>query len=274
MMSIREVSLLSEIQNHFRWSLSLARMLYNALNKLTAAEETGRVVYAAYGRSLISQVLFYVLLRPEEYVYPDLADVFEVRSLPALSLYRALTEGLRLIDENQELKRILEGIFQPLLRGKIELRAGELIYYANGAQVPLHLASALAGEAAALMLASAPAVARGRGWLFVEEPEAQLHPSAQVLVPAVLYALAAHGVRLVVTTHSPIVAGVAATLASLAQENSVKLRRALISLIDRFSSGGGKLAEAVVEALATARRALLPRRQRQGLSQDGRGYRA
>jgi predicted ATP-binding protein involved in virulence len=99
------------------------------------------------------------------------------------------------------------------------------------------------------MLASAAVLKTGRGWLLVEEPEAQLHPRVQAVVPVVLYSLAAAGVRLVVTTHSPVVAGVAATLARLARESPEKLRDAVTSLLQRFS---GETADETAARLAEA----------------------
>ncbi len=97
--------------------------------------------------------------------------------------------------------------------------------------MPLNMASALAGEAVALMLAAAAVARHGRGLLLVEEPEAQLHPRYQMLVPLALYGLAAHGVKVVVTTHSPIVIEVAATLARLAHSDQRRLVRAVEKLL-------------------------------------------
>lgn len=227
------------------------KIVYSVLQRLLVESFHGRVVYATYGRTLLSQVMLYMLLRPDEYDVVGIERVFGTRYLPALSLYHALREGYRVLKESVELKKKLNTIFGPMLRGRVELSEAEILYSSDGVQVPLSLASALAGEAVALMLASAPILKVGRGWLLVEEPEAQLHPAIQVLVPVVLYSLATAGVRLVVTTHSPILAGVAATLSRLARGNPEKLRNAIAGLLKRFGFAGDA-ADELVANLAEA----------------------
>ena len=65
-------------------------------------------------------------------------------------------------------KRLMK-IFQPLLRGRLKLISEAIVYPSDSVEVPSHIASALTGEAVGLMLASAPILHAGRGWLLVEE---------------------------------------------------------------------------------------------------------
>ncbi len=107
--------------------------------------------------------------------------------------------------------------FKPLLQGELEVRRS-LIYYRDwrGAVLPVKLASALVEETAGILyaVASAPQGAM----LLVEEPEAQLHPSAQIAAALLLAALAAKGYRVVATTHSDIIAVTLAYIAVLKPE--------------------------------------------------------
>lgn len=244
----------------------LEELLQNML--LDYVEHYGRIVYATYGRSLLTQALLKELIESldtslvkliqalfKAFYTSSLKTIIGSCNLPALSLYTALAEGYKLMLEEAELAKKLMKIFQPLLRGRLKLVPGTIVYSSDGVEVPLHFASALAGETVGLMLASAPILHAGKGWLLVEEPEAQLHPTAQAVVPVVLYGLACEGVRLVVTTHSDIVAGVAAILASMAKKTPEKLYRAVKRLIDLF----GKADEEDVEWLAKTIAEKLPR---------------
>ena len=192
-----------------------------------------RIVYAAYGRSIVTQALLYTMLRPEKLLYPAIEEALGSRNLPALSLFGAITRGYRILVEDEEVRREVLRIFSVLLGGEVRLAPGSIEYISGGARVPLHFASALVGEVAGLMLASAPLVRNG-GILLVEEPEAQLHPRMHVLLPIVFYALAARGVRVVLTTHSDILVSVAAALTVLADRGAERLREAVETLLEKF----------------------------------------
>ncbi len=207
--------------------------LHRALLRLAGRQQ--RVAYAAYGRSLVTQALLHAMLRPEERAYTVIKEALGSRSLPALSLLGALTLGYRILVEDEEARRESELLFGALLGGGIRLAPGSIEYVSDGVTVPLHLASALVGEVTGLMLASAPLLRAGGGFLLVEEPEAQLHPRMHTLLPIVFYALAARGVKVALTTHSDILVSVAAALAALAERGAERLRDAVRTLLERFA---------------------------------------
>jgi len=235
---IRDVVLRAAVASMLGDLVDPALLVEEALRRLTGGSTLSRVVYAAYGRSLLSQAMLYTLLEKEKTTTAVIEAVFASRNIPALSLFHALYEGYRSLREDPNLLEKLVAIFSPLLGGRVNIGDAEIAYQSDGAPVPLNMASALAGEAVALMLAAAAVARHGSGLLLIEEPEAQLHPRYQMLVPLALYGLAAHGVKVVVTTHSPIVIEVAATLARLAHSDQRRLLRAVEKLLARAAPRG------------------------------------
>ena len=209
----------------------LVDMLHQAVLRLVGMEHL--IVYVVYGRSLVTQALLYTVLRPEKRTYAAVGEALGSRNLPALSLFGAITRGYRTLIEDEDVRKKALRIFGVLLGGEVRLAPGNIEYVHNGATVPLHFASALVGEVTGLMLASAPLLKTG-GMLLVEEPEAQLHPKMHVLIPIVLYALAANGVNVALTTHSDILVSVAAALAALAEKGAKRLRGAVKTLLEKF----------------------------------------
>jgi len=248
-----EIMLRTIVTTMLNGAAGVSGLVEEALRRLIAETAYGRVVYAAYGRSLLSQAMLYSLLSRDHAATNALEALLASRNLPALSLYHALHEGLRLLRERPRLEERLRSIFAPLLGGRVELGDAEITYASNGAPVPLNMASALAGEAVALMLAAAAVAAYGRGLLLVEEPEAQLHPRYQLLVPPVLYAATSLGARAVVTTHSPLVVEVAARLAHMAQAEPERLEASLADLVEKAGAGPGELPRLAAEALPRLR---------------------
>ncbi len=100
----------------------------------------------------------------------------------------------------------LTGIHNSLhhaIGGKIALsEAGDLEFQKNGKSIPLSLASAgVANMGMLALLIERGALDRG-SFLFIDEPESNLHPAWQVEMAAILFDLARQGVNVVVSTHS------------------------------------------------------------------------
>ena len=76
-------------------------------------------------------------------------------------------------------------------------------YHPWGSQSPLEMAqsSSMVGEIAPLVLYLKSGVGYG-DTLFIEEPEAHLHPAAQTKMAEILAAMVRAGIRVVITTHS------------------------------------------------------------------------
>ena len=87
--------------------------------------------------------------------------------------------------------------------GKISLsEAGDLEFHEKGKSIPLSLTSAgVANMGMLALLIERGALERG-SFLFIDEPESNLHPAWQVEMAAFLFELARQGVNVVVSTHS------------------------------------------------------------------------
>ena len=87
--------------------------------------------------------------------------------------------------------------------GKIALsEAGDLEFQKNGKSIPLSLASAgVANMGMLALLIERGTLDRG-SFLFIDEPESNLHSAWQVEMAAILFDLARQGVNVVVSTHS------------------------------------------------------------------------
>ena len=114
------------------------------------------------------------------------------------------------------------------LFGRFEARGGRILYSSRGPPVEIPRASAMAAEVLGIML---PIYAsRKDALVLVEEPEAQLHPAAHILMAVALLASAGLGYRLVITTHSEqlvaTVAGFAGNSAGIDDLASLVIRAA------------------------------------------------
>ncbi len=98
--------------------------------------------------------------------------------------------------------RIHEGLHDAI-GGRISLsEAGDLEFQQNGKSIPLSLTSAgVANMGMLALLIERGALDRG-SFLFIDEPESNLHPAWQVEMAAFLFELARQGVNVVVSTHS------------------------------------------------------------------------
>ena len=104
-----------------------------------------------------------------------------------------------------EIARFLES---EVSHGKIDLKVTETrfeypeIYYESGGkQFPLHRTSSMVSEIAPIVLFLKYVVHQG-DLLFIEEPEAHLHPDSQRTLARAIVKLIRNGVHILITTHS------------------------------------------------------------------------
>ena len=97
---------------------------------------------------------------------------------------------------------IHEGLYNAI-GGKISLsEAGDLEFQKEGKLIPLSLASAgVANMGMLALLIERGALERG-SFLFIDEPESNLHPAWQAEMAEFLFELARQGVNVVISTHS------------------------------------------------------------------------
>ncbi len=173
------------------------------------------VTYVTYGRAAIQALVLNFLYFVGS--IPEIPEKREVKlSLPRLSrleivekLNKVLMKGVEAL--SPEIILIMRLL---LSRGSVKRFFGttfnlvEGLYVKGDVRVPLRRASAFANEISALL----KVIEDNKGGLIlIEEPESQLHPSAQVLMSIFLYENAQRN-KIVISTHSPFVISTIAML--------------------------------------------------------------
>jgi hypothetical protein len=137
---------------------------------------------------------------------------------------------VELSDKKENCNEIIK-LFSPVLQGKVEFdkEIDEIVYIRNGVKVPIKYSSALAGEVVGILL---PILTLPpNSCILIEEPEAQLHYSAQILMALTLAALSKKfGHKIVFSTHSDIFAITLAYLKELKPKED-DLRELIESLL-------------------------------------------
>lgn len=183
------------------------------------------VKFFPYGRNLVMQLANLSFGNPY-YDSDEIIDILRgIDSTPAANYLEWAIEGKKLINNAPE---EFIGLFEPILGGKISYleESGALVYnYSKGEGVNLGLSSAMVEELAGILL---PLLSASESELIlIEEPEAQLHVSTQILMGLLLIAIAAQkNLKIVISTHSDLLALVIHYVLELRPEEE-----SLISLI-------------------------------------------
>ncbi len=144
--------------------------------------------------------------------------------------------------------RLLE-VVTPLLEGRLSTDAtGRLLYRDwRGSVIDFQMSSALVEEVSGLVFALLSI--DGNAILLVEEPEAQLHPGAQIVMALFLASLPSLcGCRVVASTHSDLLAITLSQLVVLKPSKEL-VKELLESLLPHVKENTDMLAEAVAEAV-------------------------
>ena len=92
---------------------------------------------------------------------------------------------------------------EDVLNGKIEISEhGELVFQENGQALPLPLVAMGVVNLGILALLIERKTIDEETFIFIDEPEAHLHPAWQVVMAETLFALSQQGVNVVIATHS------------------------------------------------------------------------
>ncbi len=174
-----------------------------------------RPVYIWMGRGLIT----YTVTEP---VIGDLARGLSISGmglsafLPASSLVQAIYEGLKILGTPEAPKELgaLFKLAEPLLKYKLTKGKDRLYLDIGGKAVPFRFAHGSAVSVSGLILASAPLIKRKSGYLLIDEVEHLLHPSGQAIIALILLALSGLGIKVIATTHSPVVVTVVSKIMS------------------------------------------------------------
>ena len=148
----------------------------------------------------------------------------------------------------EEQRKILEAA-KPLLEGDLSTDgSGRLIYRDwRDSKVEMHMASALVGEVSGLLLPLL--TVKRKPLILIEEPEAQLHPGAQIIMALFIASLPKLcSCRIVASTHSDLLA---ITLSQLAVQkpNREWIEELVKSLIPHMEKNVETLTNAVAESI-------------------------
>ena len=92
---------------------------------------------------------------------------------------------------------------EDVLNGKIEISEhGELVFQENGQALSLPLVAMGVANLGILALLIERRIIDKETFIFIDEPEAHLHPAWQVVMAETLFALSQQGVNVVIATHS------------------------------------------------------------------------
>lgn len=178
------------------------------------------VLFVPFGRSPFVYQLDSISNEP--YLWDRFVAMY-MDNIVFYSYLHHLARGRRELLKDEYNGKLVE-LFNPVLQGRLtfDTTVKKLRYQKWGsADVPITLASALAGEVSGIMLPilSIPP----NSYLIIEEPEAQLHYSAQILMALVLAGLSkGFDHKILFSTHSDVLAITLAYLKELNyDENSI-----------------------------------------------------
>jgi|GEM_PF-2856452 hypothetical protein len=169
------------------------------------------VLFIPFGRSPIVCQLEYISREP--FLRREIIEEYYGFDIPLYPYMSKLSSGKAKLSEGKYDKNMVQ-LFEPVIQGNLifDKRSGELKYKRwsfkeiddrNPVVVPIKWASALAGEVTGVLLPilSTPY----SSYLIIEEPESQLHYSAQVLMALTLIGLSSvFGHKIAFSTHSDV----------------------------------------------------------------------
>lgn len=172
---------------------------------LKALSGVDSVKFIPYGRSAIIQ--FEELLREEDPfdgIYGVMDDLGTIKGTPLAGYFYWLNKGKTKVGAQDD---ILQELFSTIMGGKLSLMKDETLgyHYNEDKVLDVNLSSAMVEEMTGLML---PLLTSSENELvLIEEPEAQLHVSVQILMGLLLLAIAKKKkLKIIFTTHSDLLA--------------------------------------------------------------------
>ncbi len=206
----------NNINNQYTWSFIskiLSRIKEYIINsyldsiKLSISDISGlnSIKFIPYGRNIIVQ-LFNNSIKTSIYGPGNTLDILdELKNAPFSSYFKWLDIGRKSIDNVDENVRLF---FQFIMNGSIgvDSNSGGFTYtYSKDKSVDLNLSSAMVEEIAGIML---PVISSQEGDLIIiEEPEAQLHITTQIIMGILLIYIAQKmHIKLIFSTHSDTMA--------------------------------------------------------------------
>lgn len=187
---------------------------YFSVQGVGEIRETDKVYKFTPSPQIIQNILsFPEVFYLESPLYWKLKSALESIKLDSRSLFETSLNGvpdyfydMAVALRRRRVEHPFAGIHESLhkaIDGKISLsEEGDLEFQKSGKSIPLSLTSAgVANMGMLALLIERGALERG-SFLFIDEPESNLHPAWQVEMAAFLFELARQGVNVVVSTHS------------------------------------------------------------------------
>lgn len=207
---LNEEATRSKIQH--RISTTLTRQVYKvARRELRGIVGIDDILYVPFAKSMLLNLHLALGLSPTKAA--KLLRLLHSRDTMYAAIFVSrLSNGIQRFIEHEDFAvPVLGYIAKVFVKGTlIRTKTNRLYYYdaEHDVAVPMHLASALASETLALLLAlNSIKVGDGTTLILLEEPETQLHPRLQLAMGIVLAAMPSLlNVRLVATTHSDLLA--------------------------------------------------------------------
>ncbi|GEM_PF-2172557 len=228
------------------FSKPLCRMIKGMTEASLGFEE---VRFIPFGRTPIVLAIEGVSREPLERI-PVLEKLMKLYPINLSSYVYWASEGRRLLLENEldETKEKILTLVAPLIEGKLLHDKRNVLYEDwRGSKVSLRLTSALVEEVTG-MLFPILSLSSNNSLVLVEEPEAQLHPQAQVVSALFLASLPSLCCKVVATTHSDLIA---LTLSYLVvkKPNYEQLVKLLRSLVPHISYNVEELAKQASQSI-------------------------
>lgn len=206
--AIPEMLLTEEIQD--RLAEKIGEMLESIYRRALSIQS---VLFIPFGRSPIVCQLEYISREP--FLRTEIIEDYYEFDIPLYPYVSKLSSGRAKLSEGKYDKNMVQ-LFEPVIQGNLmfDKRSGELKYKRWSFEekeiddkepvvVPIKWASALAGEVTGILL-PIPAVPHN-SYIIIEEPESQLHYSAQVLMALALIGLSTvFGHKIAFSTHSDV----------------------------------------------------------------------
>ncbi len=169
------------------------------------------VKFIPYGRSL--SVSLFSGIKDTLIESPWKMDLIrDIKGSPYFEYFKLLESGLKIMEETKDLQEL----FIPVLGGHLRTRkiSGDIVFeFRKGKSVPIEFSSAMVEEVMGIM---APLMTVEENELIlIEEPEAQLHYSSQIIITLIIIALSKlKKSQFIITTHSDIVSLTVSAIAS------------------------------------------------------------
>ncbi|EQB73148.1 MAG: hypothetical protein AMDU4_FER2C00094G0004 [Ferroplasma sp. Type II] len=192
--------IISNVSEHI-WASIINFSLNNIKSAISDISGINSTKFIPYGRNIIVQLYNSSLKRILYYPGTILRDLSVLKSAPFSSYFKWLDAGKEKLNSDQN---ELISLFNFIINGEIKSDSNTnalKYFFGDNKSVDINLSSAMVEEITGLML---PIISSNdKDLIIIEEPEAQLHISTQIIMGILLVALAKKkDIKIIFSTHS------------------------------------------------------------------------